>query len=165
MIEYENPWFRVIREGRQHWVEEPDARNGAAVIAMRGDRLILLEMHRPAQGGARTLEIPRGYGAEGETARQAARRELCEETGYDAPLASFQPLGFVRPNTAMLSSRVAVFAVTLAPDARPGPRDAEAGAVTDHATADLDALIRAGGIEDGFTLSALCLARAGGVLR
>lgn len=164
MIEYENPWFRVVRQGRQHWVEEPDARNGAAVIALRGDHLILLEMRRPAQGGALTLEIPRGYGAGGETAQQAARRELCEETGHDAPLASFQPLGFVRPNTAMLSSRVALFAVKLPSDARPGPRDDEAGAVTELAIADLNARIRAGGIEDGFTLSALCVARAAGAL-
>lgn len=48
-----------------------------------GIRVVLLEQLRPAIGG-RIFEIPAGHVEAGESPREAALRELAEETGYRA---------------------------------------------------------------------------------
>lgn len=53
-------------------------------------RVILIEQLRPAVGGT-MFEIPAGHIEEGESPREAAVRELEEETGYRA--GSMEPLG------------------------------------------------------------------------
>lgn len=159
MIVYENPWFRVVRQGRYHFIDEPAARNGAVIVARRGDALVLLEQRRPSQGGAATLEVPRGYGEAGETAAQCAAREFAEETGLIMPAEAFHLIGHVRPNTGILSSRIAAFYAD-ASAAPLGARDDEAEALRLAPLAGLDAMIASGEIEDGFTLAALSLWRA-----
>lgn len=163
MIVYENPWFRVIRDGAMHYVANTASPAGAAILPLQGGDIVLLEMLRAAQGGEATLEIPRGYAEAGETALQCARRELREETGYDLPPGAFRLLGHVRPDTGILTARVAVFEARIDPEARPGPHDDEAHAIRRVRLADLPRLIVAGEVEDGFTLSALALRQAAGV--
>jgi ADP-ribose pyrophosphatase YjhB (NUDIX family) len=52
----------------------------ATVVALRGDRLLLVE-----QPGMAALALPGGKIEAGETPRAAAARELAEETGIIAP--------------------------------------------------------------------------------
>ena len=52
---------------------------GIAVLAFRGDDLLLIRRARPPLAGA--LSFPGGAQKLGETAEAAARRELAEETG------------------------------------------------------------------------------------
>ncbi|MEG1451685.1 NUDIX hydrolase [Brevundimonas sp.] len=160
MIVYENPWFHVVKEGNFHIIKENTKGEGAVVLPVVGDRLLLLEMRRPSQNMELTLEIPRGFGDVGENAVTCARRELREETGYDLPLDAFQPIGHVRANTGILRSRVAVFAVQISVDMARMPPDDEAEGMRLVPLSDLPALIADGQIEDGFTLSALMFYKA-----
>ena len=50
-----------------------------------------------------TLEIPGGIVDPGEISEQAGRRELLEETGFRA--ATWQSLGVIHPNPAILNNR------------------------------------------------------------
>jgi ADP-ribose pyrophosphatase len=160
MIVYQNNWFRVVEDGSYFYVDEPSAQNGAAIVPLLSDQLVLLEMHRPAQQLEATLEIPRGYGEKSETALDCAIRELREETGYDVAPGKLERLGFIRPNTGLLTSRVAVFLAHLTVDTPGTARDSEATNVVKIPVRELKTKLSRGEIEDGFTLSALCLLTA-----
>src|SRR5712691_4066258 len=58
------------------------------VIVTDGERLLLGHATRSPR-----WDIPKGVAEPGESFAAAARRELCEETGLDAPEAELQPLG------------------------------------------------------------------------
>jgi 8-oxo-dGTP pyrophosphatase MutT (NUDIX family) len=58
------------------------------VIVTDGERLVLGHASRSPR-----WDIPKGGIEEGETLEQAARRELCEETGLTAPERALMPLG------------------------------------------------------------------------
>lgn len=54
-----------------------------AILPVDGDEVVLLRQFRPAVGRW-LLEVPAGRVEEGEDWREAARRELVEEAGYEA---------------------------------------------------------------------------------
>lgn len=108
LVEYENPWFRVIKKGRFYYVDEPKARNAAVVFIECQSQLVLIEQYRAASGCV-LLEAPRGYGEGQETSAACAAREALEETGFRVPDGGFGLLGRVRPNSAILTSVVDVY--------------------------------------------------------
>ena len=66
-----------------------------------GERLIMVRQFR--QGiSAPTVEFPAGLAEAGEDPREAAARELAEETGYRA--RSLEPIGSVAANPAFMTN-------------------------------------------------------------
>jgi 8-oxo-dGTP pyrophosphatase MutT (NUDIX family) len=103
-----------------------------------------------------TLEIPGGMVDAGETAEQAAARELLEETGYRA--ARIEPLGSVNPNPALFGNRLYAFA------AHGCERVAEVANESTEETVvelvpqrELHRLVRAGGVDHALVLAGLLL--------
>lgn len=83
------------------------------VVALTSDGLcVLVEQWRHGSQEL-TLEIPGGLVDAGESAETAARRELLEETGFEA--AEWIKIGVCRPNAAIQSNHCTTF---LALDAR-----------------------------------------------
>lgn len=54
-----------------------------AIVPVMNEKILLVEQYRAAVG-RRTLEIPAGTLEEGESPEECARRELIEETGFQA---------------------------------------------------------------------------------
>jgi 8-oxo-dGTP pyrophosphatase MutT (NUDIX family) len=89
----------------------PDWCNVVAITP--DDRVVLVWQYRFGTG-ALSLEIPGGVIEAGEPPEQAARRELREETGYEAE--SLEPLLTLEANPALQANRCYTF---LARGARP----------------------------------------------
>ncbi|WP_211745111.1 NUDIX hydrolase [Paenibacillus sp. Marseille-Q4541] len=72
--------------GTREIIRHPGA---VAVLAVRGDRMLVVDQYRQALGRTE-LEIPAGKLDPGEDPEEAAKRELREETGFRA--GSLKPL-------------------------------------------------------------------------
>jgi mutator protein MutT len=68
--------------------------SSAGGVVVRGVELVVITPTRRAANGARVLGLPKGHIDPGETAEQAAEREVREETGITAELIA--ELGEVR---------------------------------------------------------------------
>jgi 8-oxo-dGTP pyrophosphatase MutT (NUDIX family) len=87
------------------------------IVPLTADgRILLVRQHRWGTDMP-SLEIPGGLVDEGESPLEAARRELREETGYDA--GSIVELGRVHPNPALQANELHMF---LARDCTPHGR-------------------------------------------
>lgn len=75
---HENPWFRVFNRDGYYTVEQTHPQ--VAVMPVVTDDFVMVRVHRPVVGAV-MLEFPAGSQEPGEDARQAACRELAEETG------------------------------------------------------------------------------------
>jgi len=134
-----------------HVVEIPDA--VAAVPLTSDGRVVLIGQYRYPHGKTH-WEIPAGRLTDGEPPEEGARREVREETGY-AP-GSFEKLpGFYAANG--ISSHYAHLFLArdcvLAGPAEPEP--CERIVVRVFTRREVEALLDAGRIEDGFTALAL----------
>jgi ADP-ribose pyrophosphatase len=127
-VVFDSPWFQVLAEhaqggGQPHYIIQ--GLDFVVVVAVtRQGQILLVRQHRVA-AGAVTLELPAGHVDPGETPEQAARRELREETGYEAD--NFQMVGSLSPSVARFTNRMWCF---YAPDARPaagGEAERESG--------------------------------------
>jgi len=109
VAEYETPFFeagydRVERpdgtRGDYYWIDPVDGVTVVALTEVDGtEEVVLVEEYRPRQ--RRTfLTVPGGAVDAGEDVRAAARRELREESGYEADsveyVRSYYPDGWVR---------------------------------------------------------------------
>ncbi|MEI7590000.1 MAG: NUDIX hydrolase [Deltaproteobacteria bacterium] len=90
---------RSPRTGKTHdfYVLESSAWVNVIPITKDGE-VVLVEQYRHGTRDI-TIEIPGGMVEADDTPIQAARRELLEETGYDAE--EIIPFGFVHPNPAI----------------------------------------------------------------
>jgi len=110
-VEWEGKYLRMLKQGRWEYAERVHG-TGAVVIAAVTEEgnLLLTEQIRPPVSN-RVIELPAGIagdikGQETEDLAVAARRELLEETGYEARELTFLTCG---PPSAGLSSEMVTF--------------------------------------------------------
>jgi ADP-ribose pyrophosphatase len=104
---------RLVRQAHWEYAERTNARGAVVIAAATNDRkLILVEQYRiPVD--RRVIEPPAGLvgdvvGEEEEELETAARRELLEETGYEAEQLELVSIG---PPSAGLASEIVAFFV------------------------------------------------------
>lgn len=106
------------RVTKREYVKHPGA---AAVVAVRGDEVLLVTQNRHAVGED-LLEIPAGkLDVEGETPAECASRELIEETGYRA--GSLVPLGSFHSSPGFTDETFHLFLATGLESVAPPPAD------------------------------------------
>lgn len=130
------------------------------IVAIRGDELLLVKSYR-ASIGELIWELPRGFG-EGDPsddvqAARDGRRELREETGYEAELA--EVIGEFVLDTTFYPSRVAVVRCTVTATAPSGQPDGEVEEHRWFPLRDMTAMVREATLRDGASLAALAIAR------
>jgi len=112
---YTGKFLALVKEGHWEYVDRTNATGAAIVVAVTEEKkLLLVEQYRiPVH--SRTIELPAGIiGDEAECANEAqaeaARRELCEETGYDA--AHIEALTTGPSSSGLTSEVVTLFLAT-----------------------------------------------------
>ena len=86
---YEGEWLRLVRRGHWESCERTHGKDGLAVLVIAvtpDDQVLFVEQYRVPLG-ARTIEMPAGLVGDDDaedTLEAAARRELIEETGWEA---------------------------------------------------------------------------------
>ena len=140
-----------------YWLRPNDA---VIVVAVTDDdEVVVVEQYRP-RTRMRALGLPAGAIDEGEAVDAAARRELREETGYDAAqvtyVDSYVPSGWTRY----------VRHVYFAEDLTPGEQDLDDGEFIDVDTIPVDDLVgtahaREGPVNGGVLTPVLVAREAG----
>jgi ADP-ribose pyrophosphatase len=112
---YTGKFLALVKEGHWEYVDRTNATGAAIIVAVTEEqKLLLVEQYRiPVH--ARTIELPAGIiGDEaecvGEAQAEAARRELREETGYDA--AHIEALTTGPASSGLTSEVVTLFLAT-----------------------------------------------------
>src|SRR5258707_261047 len=129
---------------------------GAVVIlpVLDRDRVVLLRNHRFVIG--ETLwEVPAGTREPDEPLEDCAKRELLEETGYQA--AKWRGLGYLYASPGVLDEKLHLF---IAEELTPGTMRPEADEDLEPVTVRFDEAIRmclAGEIKDAKTITSLLL--------
>jgi ADP-ribose pyrophosphatase len=107
----EGRFLRLIKCGRWEYADRTNSSGAAVIVAVTDERkLLLIEQHRiPVD--RRVIELPAGLagdlpGSESEALATAARRELLEETGYEAKEMTWLASG---PPTAGLASEIVTY--------------------------------------------------------
>lgn len=138
-------------EAKFFLAEMPDWVNVVAITP--DDRLVMVRQYRHGSDSI-TLEIPGGIVDDGESFIEAARRELLEETGYEAE--SFVQIGAVEPNPAFQNNTCATVLATGARDTGETNFDEhEELAVELHELSEVERLIRGGQITHALVVAGI----------
>lgn len=163
-VVYENPWIEV----REDQVTGPGGEGIYGVVTMRNaavfvvavddeDRVCLVTLERYTTG--RSVEVPAG-GSDGEDPLVAARRELLEETGFEAD--DWTLLGTMNALNGIAEAPEHVFLARglRADPSADGRTQTEEGidAITWVPFVDVLAMIADGRITDGETIAAIAFA-------
>lgn len=96
-------WLKNPRNGRTLKATILEAPDWVNMVALTPDgKLVVVKQYRFGSGEV-TVEIPAGIIEKGESSREAAVRELAEETGYTSE--DWEYLGWSAPNPAYLDNR------------------------------------------------------------
>lgn len=110
-ILFEGKYLRLLREKNWEYVERMNISGIVIIIAITDNcKLILVEQYRAPVSNS-VIELPAGLvgdipGNENECMKEAAKRELLEETGYEASRMDFITEG---PPSAGLSKEIITF--------------------------------------------------------
>lgn len=86
----------------------PDRVAGAAILALVGGKIGLVEIYRPALRRY-CWELPHGFINENESHIAAAVRELKEETGIIVNETSCTHLGFIGPDPGIIGATLSIY--------------------------------------------------------
>jgi ADP-ribose pyrophosphatase len=93
VVVHEGKFLRFMKQGNWEYVSRKGVTGVVTIVAVTRDKkLVLVEQYRPPVE-ARVIELPAGLAGDGkyrhETLEAAARRELLEETGYEASTMTY----------------------------------------------------------------------------
>ena len=143
-------------EAVREWIKHPGA---AAVVPCLDDgRIVLVRQYRYPVHQV-TLEIPAGkLDAEGEDPLECAKRELSEETGYEA--ASWQKLTTIATTVGFSDEYIHLYTAKNLTPGKKHPDDDEFINAVKVKFADAIAMINDGTIIDAKTIIALLMANS-----
>ena len=136
--------------GRRIRIDHPEA---AAILPfVSEDHVLMVRQFRYALG-RETLEIPAGKMDAGEKPEECARRELLEETGFEADLV--HPVLIYAPAIGYSNELIHIFSARQLRKKKAEIDEREISSVEGVSIDDLRAMVQRGLIEDGKTLLAL----------
>jgi ADP-ribose pyrophosphatase len=142
--------LRDGRKGRRMRIDHPEA--AAVVPFVAHDQIVMVKQYRYALG-KETLEIPAGKLDSGETPEACVRRELLEETGYDAGELTF--LYTYAPAIGYSNELIHIYSARGLKKTRKKIDEGEISSVKIYSTRRLRRMMKEGRLVDGKTLLAL----------
>jgi len=145
----------ICPSGRSGTYEVIDRKSAVLVIPKINNQFFLVEQYRyPIK--ARSLEFPQGSIEEGETVKQAAKRELQEEVGLRTD--SLVKLGFIYYACGQFTQGATVFLANNCRASKQALEDTELDIVVyKHSLSSLKEIVKANKIKDSATLAAFGL--------
>jgi ADP-ribose pyrophosphatase len=110
---YKGKYLALVKEGHWEYAERIGATGAAIIVALTPEQKILLVEQYRIPVHAQTIELPAGItgdSGENESDAEAAKRELLEETGWEA--SQIEPLLTGPSSSGLTSEKVTIFLAT-----------------------------------------------------